>query len=633
MIIYNNTFINTFLLKYKTISFCLRNMSFQKKYFFPLCGLILFILLTLSLNAFSQNENCPLAEQYYKSGDVDKAVIAFEECFKKNDEILQNVYPSYFESLIKTKSYEKAEKTLKKLTKKNPENLKYKVDQMYLFKLQNKQDDFEKVLAKTNKEILKTGTQSNEWAETLDKRGYTKDAIDFLLKSREVIHNTYAYGELLIQFYAKQGKTDDVFAEILKGAQVGKSLNDVKNQLQNFSQDSLSLKKLRKLLIKDIQNNPDQIVLNDLMVWVYIQDMDFESAFIQAKAIDKRFHQQGTGVIELGNILLANKNYPLAIDAFTYIVNNYNDQNARLLLINAKEAYVKSIYPIDEKALRGLIKDYQQLCDQGRSKSNCLASRRAQGLIYGFYLSKIDTAETLLQECISNGRYDQNFLDQTKIYLADLYILKGEPWESTLLYMQVQLTQAENFLGHEAKFKDARLHFYNGDFQLAEDQLDVLKLATTREISNDAIKLSLLIQDNLAADSTAMPLRDYANTDLLIFQNKISAAIEKLSYMQNRYAANKIIIPQIQLTLAQLYRKKGDFQLAVNTLETLLKMYPEAVQADEALYLQAEILEYHLKSKEKALAAYQELLKTYPSSFYSAEARKHFRNLRGDKTE
>ena len=160
-----------------------------------------------------------------------------------------------------------------------------------------------------------------------------------------------------------------------------------------------------------------------------------------------------------------------------------------------------------------------------------------------------------------------------------------------------------------------------------------MKLATTREISNDAIKLSLLIQDNLAADSTAMPLRDYASTDLLIFQNKIGGAIEKLSYMQNRYAANKIIIPQIQLTLAQLYRKKGDFQLAVNTLELLLKTYPQAVQADEALYLEAEILEYHIKNKAKALEAYQELLKTYPSSFYSAEARKHFRNLRGDKTE
>lgn len=633
MIIYNNTLINLFLLKYRATQTCLRQISFFLKQFFPLRGIYTVLFLLFTIEAFSQKNNCPIAEEYYKSGDVDKAVITFEECFKKNDNILEDIYPSYFDCLIKIKAYDKAEKTVKKLSKTNPENLRYKSDYLYLYLILNKRSDFDKLLSKTNKEVLKSGMQSEEWALLLDKKGYTKEAVEFLIQSRVNSHNISAHGELLIQLYARQGKTELVFEEILKGAQNGKTLADVKNQLQNYSQDSLSLKKLKQLLLKDIQENPDQSVLNDLMVWIYIQDRDFESAFLQAKAIDKRFHQQGTGVMELGNILAANKNLLLAISAYTYVTNSYNNQDARLLLISTKEEYIKSIYPVDEQALRGLIRDYQQLCDQERNKSNCLYSRRAQGLIYGFYLTKIDTAETLLQECITKGRYDQNFLDQTKINLADLYIVKGESWESTLLYMQVQLTQVENPLGHEAKFKDAKLHFYNGEFQLAQDQLDVLKLATTREISNDAIKLSLLIQDNLAADSTAMPLRDYAYVELLVFQNKIGEALEKLSYMKNRYSSNKTIIPQIELVLAELYRKKGDYQLSFNSLEMLINTYPQAVQADEALYLAAEVQEYDLKNEAKALTLYEKLLKEYPSSFYAAEARKRFRLLRGDKIE
>ena len=49
--------------------------------------------------------------------------------------------------------------------------------------------------------------------------------------------------------------------------------------------------------------------------------------------------------------------------------------------------------------------------------------------------------------------------------------LKNEPWEATLLYSQVEKSQKEDQLGQEAKLKNAKLHYYNGDFDLAKDSL------------------------------------------------------------------------------------------------------------------------------------------------------------------
>jgi hypothetical protein len=49
--------------------------------------------------------------------------------------------------------------------------------------------------------------------------------------------------------------------------------------------------------------------------------------------------------------------------------------------------------------------------------------------------------------------------------------------------------------------------YYTGDFNWARRQLDILKAATTQLIANDALNLSLLISDNLNADSSGKALK------------------------------------------------------------------------------------------------------------------------------
>jgi hypothetical protein len=59
----------------------------------------------------------------------------------------------------------------------------------------------------------------------------------------------------------------------------------------------------------------------------------------------------------------------------------------------------------------------------------------------------------------------------------------------------------EETTGQEARFKNARLSYYNGDFQWSQAQFDVLKASTSKLISNDALDLSVFIMDNLNLDT------------------------------------------------------------------------------------------------------------------------------------
>jgi outer membrane protein assembly factor BamD (BamD/ComL family) len=79
--------------------------------------------------------------------------------------------------------------------------------------------------------------------------------------------------------------------------------------------------------------------------------------------------------------------------------------------------------------------------------------------------------------------------------------------------------------------------------------------------------------------------------------------------------------------------KQGQFDQAIALLEKIAKEYPEEILTDDAVFLQADIYERHLKNKDKAMEIYRDFLNKYPGSVYAAEARKRFRNLRGDFAE
>lgn len=254
---------------------------------------------------------------------------------------------------------------------------------------------------------------------------------------------------------------------------------------------------------------------------------------------------------------------------------------------------------------------------------------RNQAKLYAFYLDRKDTARVILEKGIQLAGNNQEFRDKCKIDLGDNYLLQNEQWEASLIYSQVEKTQKENQLGHEAKLNNARLHYYFGDFALAKEILDVLKQATTREISNDALSLSLLIQDNTGLDTSMVAMKKYAAVDLLVFQNKNQQALDSLELLLRQFSSHSLA-DDVVLLKAKLHLKTNQIDKAIEDYNKILQDYKYEVTADDAVYNLAKIYQNYKNDSAKAMEYYQKILVEFPGSIYGADSRKNYRKLRGD---
>jgi TolA-binding protein len=74
----------------------------------------------------------------------------------------------------------------------------------------------------------------------------------------------------------------------------------------------------------------------------------------------------------------------------------------------------------------------------------------------------------------------------------------------------------------------------------------------------------------------------------------------------------------------------GENTKAVENLNEIVEKHGADILADNALFMLAEIYQNRLKDKDKAMELYQKILEKYPASIYGADARKRYRQLRGD---
>jgi TolA-binding protein len=214
--------------------------------------------------------------------------------------------------------------------------------------------------------------------------------------------------------------------------------------------------------------------------------------------------------------------------------------------------------------------------------------------------------------------------------LGDIYLLKGEIWEASLLYSQVEKAFKYEAVGQEAKFRNAKLSFYNGDFAWAKTQADVLKGATSKLIANDALDLSLIITDAIGVDTNEVPLKMFSSAELLILQHKYNQAITRMDSINLLYTTHTLG-DDIFFKKAQIYFKLGRYNDVEQMYKNILEFYPNDLYGDDAQFKLAELYEKYLKDKEKAKLAYQDALVKYPGSIFTVEARKRFRELRGDQ--
>ncbi|MCS6820676.1 MAG: tetratricopeptide repeat protein [Microscillaceae bacterium] len=595
--------------------------------------LCLFCLAFAKMYLFAQTQDVELAEQYFTQNEFEKALAMYEKV-AKYPQHLASIYKNYLATLIQLKQWKEAEKLTKKMTKDYPEDFGYKVDAAWLLELQGKTQKAEEEYNKLINDNRKNSEQTIQLANKFLKLAKPELAEKTYLQARKTNRDKNAFAAELAEVYGIMNSLDAMINEYLNMVINDKTnLEFVRGALQDHLSKQEDYDKLERILLDRLQKDSSELTYNELLLWLYLQQKLFHRAFIQARAIDRRYKLEGSEILNIGNIAMKNGDYKSAMTMFEYIVKEYprssNYSIARNYYLKAKEQVVTQNYPIVKEEVQSLVQDYDKLITELGKSYHTTEAMRSKALLLAFYLDEKDKAIEQLNEAIELAKSNLNFVAQCKIDLGDIYLLKGEDWESTLLYSQVEKMRKDSPLGYEAKLRNAKLSYFKGDFELAQEHLDILKEATTREIANDAMELSLLIQDNTVFDTLGLALKEYAHIELLIFQHKADEALERLDKMLKDFP-NHSLTDEIYYQRAKILLKMGKYEQAIQSLEKILALYPDDILGDDANFLIGKIYEENLKNKEKAMEYYKAHLTKYPASVYLAEARKRFRILRGD---
>jgi Flp pilus assembly protein TadD len=496
-----------------------------------------FFIMIILQPVFSQDEKTiQIANEYLIKGDKKKALDLYRDLVKR-DYNIAFVHNNYMDVLLDMALYDEALSYLKKISKKDPDNIQYALDVGLVHVTAgnvNKADKQFKDLIEQNKDNIQ---KIKLMAEYLSSRTLSEYAIQCFQTSRSYFSNPYLFCLELAMLYRIQGQRDKMVQEYLSYVtQNAGNIQYVKNVMQALLTKPDELESLEKLLYEKVQQQPDVEVYSDLLIWVTMQQKNFYAAFVQARAYDKRYKKEGEKCMEVARVALDNDDFTNSAKIYRYVIREFagtpNYQLAQLGLIHTREARIKNSFPVQKDSVKVLIADYKKFIKQYPDNNNALDASRNEALLFANYLDQKDSAIQLLNKLIANPRTSFYLKSKAKLDLGDIYLTKGESWESTLLYSQVEKSQKENPLGYEAKLKNAKLSYYKGDFMLAQEHLDILKEATTREIANDAMDLSMLIKENIAFDSVGEALKEFASIELLLFQNKSAEALKKISLLK-----------------------------------------------------------------------------------------------------
>lgn len=594
------------------------------------------LFLSLSNVGFSQSDQDQrLALNYFNQGEFDKALTYYIRIYATNSSYYNFTY--LYNCYIELEQFKEAQKLTKKYLKKNPKKLRAYIYLGRTFAYQDEPLKAEQQYLKAIESIDKDTRSSriSTLATEFERQSKVQYAIDTYNRGNKFARgNPYMYNHKIAKLYNRQGKTDLMIETLLNLVDVNEGfLRQTQNGLNNsidFNEEPKKVELLRVALLKRVQSHPGESVYNELLAWFFTQKGDFSSALIHLKALDRKEKGEGERVYALGNTCFNNQIYDVAIKSYDYIIQLGEDgryyraaKSSRLKTLKQKITKGRNYTKAEVLSLRT---DYENtLKDLGK---NIYAIQLIKELanLNAYYLNEPETARKQLEDALKFSGLQKKERAKLKIQLADVLVLQNEVWDASLYYMQVEKEFKEEPIGHQAKFKNAKIYYYTGEFDWAKAQLDVLKASTTKLIANDAMDLSLLITSNTGMDTTIRPMQLFAQADLFIEQHQYKKASECFDTVANEFPYHSLE-DEILWKKYQIEKKKGNYELATPYLLNIITNFNEDVLADNALFELAQLNDYILENKDQAKDYYKQLLFNYPGSLFLVEARKRYRNL------
>lgn len=599
---------------------------------------IICFFILLGFSGFSQTEtDVQLAQYYYSNGEFDKAVIYYQGLYAKNP--TKVYFLRYFDCLIKTKNRKDAEKILKKQINSNRKDVELKIMLGLFYEEDNNSKAADKIYNELIEDLPPIPNQIIELANLYVKKNKLDLALKSLSKGRKLLKDSYPLNVQFAEVYASTGDFDNMFKELINLLEISiTNQSSVQNTLVRFvdfsNPESKEYQSLKSILLDKTQKNAENSVYAEMLIWFFIQSDNFSAAVTQSIALDKRMNSYGEMTLDVGKIALENRYYEYSRKAFKSVMSFgldspfYMDAERLNLQVRFLELTTNRNYSQEE--ISATINEYKQTIKRINNKRVSFDLGLELTYIQAFYGNQSTDAIALLNEMMTVSGITDVQKATCKMQLADIQVLTGDIWDASVLYMQIDADFKYEVIGQEAKFKNARIFYYDGEFDFAQSQLSILKESTSRLIANDAIQLSTLITDNFGLDSNFQIMGWFSQGDLQLEQHHYEKAFEYYDSVL-RAEPGHSLEDEILFRKAKAMQLQGKWDEAILFLEKIISKFGSDILADDAIFNLAEIYEIHKSDKEKALEFYKSIVQNYKGSLFSAEARKRVRLLRGEK--
>lgn len=598
------------------------------KHFFT----ILFFLISgfISAQEISENEFF-LAESYYREGEYEKATQIYKKLYDQspfNSTYLYRLITCYQQ----TESFDIVENLLVNRIKKEPSQSYLYVFLGYNYSKTQKED-----LAKVQyQKAIQSIENNNPYIITIARAFSDYNLLDYAILAYEKamkVNPSANFGFQIAQIYGEKGeyqKMFEAYIDLLDSNE--RYLNLVQRSASKYITDDAENEAnilFRKTVLQKSLKNPKN-EWNILLSWLFIQQKEYEKAFVQEKALFNRNPTDVSMIFELGEIAFEDKNYETAQNCFQFIIEKtaLNDDKISANLYIVKIA-IATKNPETTKIFDTLFNEF------GINPAT-INLQVAYADFLTFQKNNPEKAIEILEKALtfSSSKFEEA---RIKLKLGDVFVFIGQFNKGLISFSQIQTQLKNHVLGQEAQFKVAQTSYFKGDFDWAKTQLKVLKGATNQLIANDAVDLYLKIIDNEPVDSIPSGLKEFAKAELAFYQNKNEEALQILSSLFNdkKILANclipgEVLFDDALFLKAKILIKQEKYLAAIEKLEKILAADNQGFLTDDVYYLIAETYNFNLNNSEKAKEYYQKIIFEQPSSIYLVDARNKFRKLRGE---
>ena len=268
---------------------------------------------------------------------------------------------------------------------------------------------------------------------------------------------------------------------------------------------------------------------------------------------------------------------------------------------------------------------YSDLITRHPNHAEADEARFLVGLISRDYLNDDAGAQKAFQNLIQTHRRS-TWRYKALFALAEGHLQTNSTDKTRNIYHQIIAERATASEATEARFRLAELHFLTDQIDKAQTLLNaVLKTQLNRDIINDAIALSALLQEGQRADATL--LSAYASACLKLRQKDQNGALGAYETL-HRAHPQSFLADRLLDHQAKIYTDQKRYPQAIQTYRKLIATQPHSPLSPAAYIAQGAIYDKYLGQYYDAQKIYETLLVNYPTSLEADIARERLRNLR-----